>query len=148
MYLSSLTRFDRIQPRVGLSSATYSSTPIEIRKHGLLSLPVSEISSASEKEQSVMSGIETMDTSDHEAIQNFKDYLTRKWKMDSSYSKGAKSYDHVIDILNRALYMLIHDKVVMKKTKDLELEDPRRLVANIASFERTRQIYAEKQSRF
>ncbi|KAL4239634.1 hypothetical protein ACF0H5_000443 [Mactra antiquata] len=55
---------DRIQPRAGPSSATYSSTPIEIRKHGLLSLPVSEISSASEKEQPVMSGLETMDTSD------------------------------------------------------------------------------------
>jgi hypothetical protein len=56
----------------------------------------------------------------------------------------------VNDLQRRALKMRIKDKIGMRRKKDLEMEDPRRIAAHLAPVEpkSTKEIMAEKVSRF
>lgn len=81
--------------------------------------------------------------------------LQRTWNKKSSRwtahpKKSEKSYTYVKDILRRALVMRIKDSVGMRKKRELEADDPRRIAAHLAPVEPlpTKVLMEEKVSRF
>ncbi|XP_060551597.1 uncharacterized protein LOC132713139 [Ruditapes philippinarum] len=81
--------------------------------------------------------------------------LQRTWNKKSSRwtahpKKSEKNYTYVKDILRKALVMRIKDSVGMRKKRELEADDPRRIAAHLAPVEPlpTKVLMEEKVSRF